>query len=264
MPRYRFHLDASRLGASDSRFVWDADFGGDLDFVDYGKGRISALANYEVILGNQFRSFDPNQGSYTLDLSASYRLGANEVAFVFHHVSRHLSDWPKPFPVDWNMAGVRFMRRAARGRLAVTAEGRALGTLKRSYVDYTAEVGGWLDLSVALNAHVLAVAHGDAYGLLVERPPPGRRRTAAWSRWACACAASAARWTSSWGTSGAWTPRRWTSRRATGSSAASASCRIRSGGLRPREPPYALTRGAPTIPRSRLRQGYGVARRSGR
>ncbi len=169
LTRYRFHLDATRLGANDPRFVWDADFGGDLDFVDYGKGRISALVNFETILGDQYRSFDPNQGNYTLDLSASLRQDANEVALVFHHVSRHLSDRPKPFPIDWNMAGVRFMRRSTHGRLEVTIEGRALGTIRRSYVDYTAEVGGGGDLNAALSAHVTAIVHGDVYGILVEK-----------------------------------------------------------------------------------------------
>jgi len=172
LTRYRFHLDAEHLASNDTRFVWDADFGGDLDLVDYGKGRITALANYEAILGSQFRNFDPNQGNYTLDVAASFRFGANEVFGVLHHISRHLSDRAKSFPVDWNMAGVRFMRHTTRGRLEMTMEGRALGVLKRSYVDYTAEIGGGLDVSLAVNPHARIIGHGDAYGMLVEQGSP--------------------------------------------------------------------------------------------
>ena len=64
----------------------------------------------------EFRQFDPNQGNYTLEGSGSVRAGPIEVAGVFHHVSRHLSDRPKRFPVDWNMIGGRIRAATARGR----------------------------------------------------------------------------------------------------------------------------------------------------
>ena len=44
MPRYDFHLTAEHLSGDDKSFVWDANFGGDLDVVDYGKGRASFVA----------------------------------------------------------------------------------------------------------------------------------------------------------------------------------------------------------------------------
>jgi hypothetical protein len=53
--------------------VWDTNFGGDIDFVDYGFGRTTFVANYQAILGEQFRNFDPNQGNYTLEGSSSVR-----------------------------------------------------------------------------------------------------------------------------------------------------------------------------------------------
>ena len=99
------HLSATAFANSDPRFSWETDFGGDIDVVDYVFGRTSAILNYEAILGNEFRAFDPNQGNYTLELSTSVRLGQTEVAGVFNHVSRHLSDRPKRFPIAWNMAG---------------------------------------------------------------------------------------------------------------------------------------------------------------
>ena len=56
----------------DPRYVWDADFGGELDIVDYGAGRVTFEANYQVVLGEEIRSFDPNQGNYILAGLASF------------------------------------------------------------------------------------------------------------------------------------------------------------------------------------------------
>ena len=101
-PRYDFHLGAEHLSQDDPRFVWDTNFGGEMDLVDYGAGRATFAANYEAVLGNQFRAFDPNQGNYLLDLSSSVRLHGYEIAALLHHTSRHLSDRFKRLPVDWN------------------------------------------------------------------------------------------------------------------------------------------------------------------
>ncbi len=43
-------------------FVWDTNFGGELDVIDYRTGRATFVANYQAILGDEFRHFDPNQG----------------------------------------------------------------------------------------------------------------------------------------------------------------------------------------------------------
>ena len=59
------------LFSEDPRFVWDANFGGELDMVDYGRGRATFVANYQTILGSEFRAFDPNQGNYILEGSTS-------------------------------------------------------------------------------------------------------------------------------------------------------------------------------------------------
>ena len=107
LSRFAFHVGLEHLSSDDPRFVWDAHWGGELDFIDYGRGALTFLATYQTILGDEFREFDPNQGNYTLGGSGSVRAGAVEVAGVFHHVSRHLSDRPKRFPVDWNMIGGR-------------------------------------------------------------------------------------------------------------------------------------------------------------
>jgi hypothetical protein len=169
LPRYRFHLAAESLQSSDARFDWDADIGGDLDVVDYGVGRISAVANVETILGQQFRHFDPNQGNYTLDVSASLKTRLVESALVFHHISRHLSDRPKAFPVDWNMLGLRAARDVARGQTRLQIAGRALWTLKRSFVDYGAEVGVLASFRHEINPRLALIGVGDVYGLLVDK-----------------------------------------------------------------------------------------------
>jgi hypothetical protein len=169
LPRYRFYLDAERLIADDPRFDWDAEVGGDLDFVDYGAGRITAMANIETVLGHELRRFDPNQANYTLDVSASARRRALEVALAFHHISRHLSDRAKEFPIDWNMLGVRGSYEYVRGRTRAQIDGRALFTVTRSFVDYTSEIGGGVALRRDVSPRVALVASGGAYGLLVDR-----------------------------------------------------------------------------------------------
>ena len=136
-PRYDFHLSAAALAIDDNRFSWDTHFGGDLDFVDYGVGRTSARIDYEAVLGRQLRAFDPNQGNYTLELSTSGRVGGTEIAVVFHHVSRHLGDRPKTFPVDWNAVGGRVLRRVDTGGTTVNIEGTLGRVIKHSYVDYS-------------------------------------------------------------------------------------------------------------------------------
>lgn len=174
LPRYRFYLSAEALATDDTRFDWDADFGGDLDLVDYRIGRVTAIASFETVLGEQLRQFDPNQGNYTLDVSASVRARATEVALAFHHISRHLSDRPKQFSIDWNMLGARGAYETTRGRIRLQLDGRALFTVSRSYVDYRSEIGGSAYLRRELSPRVALVAHGDVYGLLVDKSVSGR------------------------------------------------------------------------------------------
>jgi hypothetical protein len=155
---YDFHLSAMHLSIDDPRFIWDADFGGDIDLVDYGAGRLNFLANYEAILGDQIRAFDVNQSSYTLDFRASLRGPRQEVAAVFNHVSRHLSDRFRPVPVDWNMVGAQYWRRDAIGAAEVQSTAMTVFNVARSFVDYKAQIGGRvaLEIPVAPRATVLA------------------------------------------------------------------------------------------------------------
>ena len=87
--------------------MWDADFGGELDVVDYGVGRFTFEANYQVVLGEEIRSFDPNQGNYILAGIVSARTRGFEIAGQLYHQSRHLADRPKEEAIDWNTLGGR-------------------------------------------------------------------------------------------------------------------------------------------------------------
>jgi hypothetical protein len=93
-------------------------------------------------MGHQLRRFDPNQGNYILEGSTSIRVPGAEVAGVFYHQSRHLSDRPKVVPVDWNMLGARVRRAFIAKAVYLDARVDVRGTLKRSFVDYRWELDG--------------------------------------------------------------------------------------------------------------------------
>lgn len=174
LSRYDFHLSAGALSSSDPRFSWDTHFGGDLDIVDYVAGRLSMLVDYEAVLGHEYRAFDPNQGNYTLEGSVSYRAGATELAGVFHHVSRHLSDRPKRFAVDYNVVGLRALRRFALHGLTLEAQGEAGKVVERSFLDYSWTSDADLRLERPLGPRVKAFAHGAGHVYGVDASVYGR------------------------------------------------------------------------------------------
>lgn len=161
LPRYDFHLSADRLSSDDVRFAWDTNFGGEMDFVDYGRGRTTFAANYEAVLGNQFRSFDANQGNYLLDGSTSLRARGVEAAAIFHHTSRHLSDRFKRSPVDWNMLGASIRSEVRRGQMQLGARGDVLGVLLKSTVDYSWEANGGVRVRVGVRPHISVISAGN-------------------------------------------------------------------------------------------------------
>ena len=160
LPRFDFRMGLEHLVSDEKRFVWDANFGGDLDIVDYGRGSLTFLANYQAILGSEYRAFDPTQGNYTLEGSLSARADAFEVAGVFHHVSRHLSDRPKRVPVDWNMVGGRIRGGVLRGGTEVRARADLRGVVEHTLVDYRWELDTDVAARVALRPRVAAIATG--------------------------------------------------------------------------------------------------------
>jgi hypothetical protein len=144
LPRAQFYMGAEHLSGDDPQFIWDANFGGEFDLVDWGTGRAMFIANYQVILGEEFKAFDPNQGNYILGFSGSARVGGVEVTGLFHHESRHLSDRFKRAPVDWNMVGARVQKAMTRGPMSLAAHAGARTVIQKSFVDYTWEVDGRL------------------------------------------------------------------------------------------------------------------------
>jgi hypothetical protein len=156
--RFDFHVSMERLVSDDPRFVWDAQFGGELDMLDFGSGRATFVANYQTILGSEFRAFDPNQGNYILEGSISRRAGVVEAAGVFHHVSRHLSDRPKRFPIDWNMIGGRIAGSATRGRTALRGRADIRAVVQNTYVDYRWELDAGVAARVAFRPRVAFVS----------------------------------------------------------------------------------------------------------
>jgi hypothetical protein len=168
LSRFDFQLGMEHLVSRDPRFFWDAQLGGELDFVDYGRGRLTFTAEYEAMLGHEFRMFDPNQGNYTLAGSLSARAGAVEVAGAFHHVSRHLSDRPKRHAVDWNMVGGRVRSAIARGRTALQTRAEVRGVVQRSFVDYRWELDADARAQVGVAARAAVIAAGGVRVLGVD------------------------------------------------------------------------------------------------
>jgi hypothetical protein len=137
MSRYDFYITMAKLSSTDRRFDWNGRVGGDMDLVDYVKGRTTLFAEYEVVMGDELRQFDPNQGNYTFDGSTSWRIRGTEVAGVFHHVSRHLSDRPKTEAVDMNSVEAWVLRRFTAGSGIIDVRAGAGKVIQRSFLDYT-------------------------------------------------------------------------------------------------------------------------------
>ena len=160
LPRFDFHVSMEHLFSEEIRYVWDANFGGDIDLVSIGRTRATFVANYQTILGSEFRAFDPNQGNYILEGSLSVRAGAVEAAGVFHHVSRHLSDRPKRNAVDWNMVGGRIRGGGRHERFEYEARADLRGVIQHTFVDYRWELDSAVSTRLTLQPRVALMATG--------------------------------------------------------------------------------------------------------
>jgi hypothetical protein len=160
LPRAQFQMGIEHLSGDDEQFVWDGNFGGAIDFVDWGRGRATFVANYQVVMGEEFKAFDPNQGNYILALSGSARLAGLELTGVFHHESRHLADRPKRQPVDWNMVGGRIQKTTTLGAMFLDAQADVRGVVQKSFVDYSWEVDGRIRGDYILRPGVGVLASG--------------------------------------------------------------------------------------------------------
>ena len=160
LPRTEFRISAEHISAESLMFVWDANFGGELDVIDYGTGRLSFVANYQAILGDEIRHFDPNQGNYILSGSTSLRTRGVEVAGVFYHQSRHLADRDNLVAVAWNMLGARIERSVTTGRARIDGRVDVRGVVAKAFVDYTWEIEGAVRSDVQIRPSVGVVFAG--------------------------------------------------------------------------------------------------------
>jgi hypothetical protein len=191
MSRFDFHVAIARLLPStdtpaeavdvDQRFAWDSHFGGSFDFADFVVGRLGVTVDFQAVMGNERQPFDPNQGNYTLEGFGSLRVGADtEVAGIFHHVSRHLSDRPKNFAVAYNEVGGRLMQRLTLGTLTVDVDVEGGRTIQHSYVDYTWLGEAQLLVRHQLNPRVGVFAHGQGQVFAVDDLVANRGAQAGW------------------------------------------------------------------------------------
>ena len=167
LPRTKFQLLGNTLSGGDPRFTWDARFGGTADLLDFYVGRLSIVGDYEAVVGSERRNFDVEQGIYILESQLSGRLGQNEMAVVFHHVSRHVSDRLKPKPTAWNVLEARYLRNLDFGdtRLAVVAG--AGNVVTHVDVDYTWNLNFDVTVRHPVNPHMGVDARGlgEAFGV---------------------------------------------------------------------------------------------------
>jgi hypothetical protein len=166
-PRFDFHLDGQYVVSSDPRFNWMFDFGGDVDIVRGDFGRAMFIANYEAGAGEEFRRFDVNQGNYLLEGALLFKVGGLEVGPVWHHVSRHLSDRPKRFPIDWNQITLRVQDASAGGEWETAWHADLRATVTNAFVDYKweAEAGGNAAYRVSPRVRATAAATGRFVGV---------------------------------------------------------------------------------------------------
>jgi hypothetical protein len=187
LPRFDFHLTIDRLLRSqtpppqlvDQRFSWDSHYGGSFDLIDYVGGRASITADYQAVMGREFRPFDPNQANYILEASISGRSSdRTEAAVIFHHVSRHISDRPKTFAVAYNLLGGRWLHHAENGPTTVDVVIDGGRVVQRSFVDYSWLAGGQVQVRRPLNAHAGVFLHAEGQLFLVDKSEIGRSRQA--------------------------------------------------------------------------------------
>jgi hypothetical protein len=139
-PRFDFHLDGQYVTSDDPRFNWIFHFGGDVDVVRFDRVTATFVAGYEAIAGEQFRRFDVSQGNYLIEGELLFRLWGAEIGPVWHHVSRHLSDRSKRFPIDWNMIAIRARNDHSVGRVDLSWQADVRATVTNAYVDYDWEI----------------------------------------------------------------------------------------------------------------------------
>ena len=167
LSRLDFHMYGAGMSEGDIQFHWATDFGGDVDVVDYVAGRLSIIASYQAVLGDEFQPFDPNQNNYRLEVSSSWRTKPAELAVAFSHVSRHRSDRPRVVTVAWNTLRGRALRQLRVRGATLDVRGDVGVVTDRAYVDYRWMLGGEATFRRPLNSRVrwYGRASGESWGV---------------------------------------------------------------------------------------------------
>ena len=166
MTRFDWRMSAALLQHPDPRFTWDTHWAGDFDLFSYPKGRATFLADYQALLGSEYRPFDPYQSNYLLEASGSYFAGKTEIAAVLSHISRHLGDRPKRVAVAENSLGPRFLRHVGDDALSLDVRVDIRKVIARAYDDYS-----WideLDLTVRRRISPRNSLYARGYGELIQ------------------------------------------------------------------------------------------------
>ena len=166
MPRFDFWMSAALLRHPDPRFTWDTHWAGDFDLFTYEKGRATFLADYQALLGSEYRAFDPYQSNYLLEASGSYFAGKTEVVGVLSHISRHLGDRPKRIAVAENSLGPRFMRRVGGDAQSLDVRVDIRKVIARAYDDNSGI--DELDMTVRRRVSPRSTLYGRGYGELIQ------------------------------------------------------------------------------------------------
>lgn len=163
LSRADFQVALSALSGDDIRFQWDNHWAGSFDMLDYVAGRIGISGDYEAVLGNELRLFDPNQANYHLEGFGTGRINdTTEIAGFFHHLSRHLSDRPKRFAIAMNVVGARALKHLDISGTALDIDLEGGHVIQHSFIDYTWIGELHLQVRHPMNEHL--VVFGRAMG----------------------------------------------------------------------------------------------------
>lgn len=119
------------------------------------------------MLGSENRAFEINHENYAIEALGAYRIRSIEIAGVFHHTSRHLSDRANSSVVAWNVGAIRASRRFALGASTLDARLEAGRVLQSTYVDYRWKTSLRLALRRPLRDRIgfFAAGAGDLVGV---------------------------------------------------------------------------------------------------
>jgi hypothetical protein len=176
LTRFMAYTSVEALAEPGDEFEWDADLGLSVDFLDFGRGRLNVLFNYEAVLGSELQPFDPRQGNYTIDTLGTLRRGDTEWGLLFRHVSRHLGDRVKGFGIAWNDLGLQVVQARQQGRWLWEARGRALATVMHGFVDYRGDLGGELKVRRSMSPRMSLISSAGGHARFV-RPSRFERGT---------------------------------------------------------------------------------------